>query len=337
MVRDGTPACCDVPGVSTPESRRAGSPLRPDDSGAGSSAQLRPSAQNLPATVQAGPLLTENARVVASVMRHSDRWLARFGDEVPALAHVLLDGVQTALADATRLVEVREGAQALGVLRAQQGHAVGGLVEDLLALREVVPGDSAHVHRVVDAAMTLATSAYVDELTAVLASRATRDPLTGLPNRAAFEEAMLHEIAGAPRAPVPALLLVDLDRFKLVNDTDGHLAGDAVLVAVAEVLRSNLRPSDVACRLGGDEFAVVLPRTAPNKAMVTARRLLTAARRAPGLSSANARVTFSMGVAWLPAPGETAELVAAADSALYEVKAAGGNDARLAEAAPAST
>ena len=269
-------------------------------------------------------------------MKQSDRWLARFGDDVPALAHVLLEGVQTALTDPERLSEVREGAQALGVLRAQQGHAVGGLVEDLLALRETISNGSPHVHRVVDAAMTLATSAYVDELTAVLATRATRDPLTGLPNRAAFEEAMLHEIVGASRAAAPSLLLIDLDKFKTVNDTDGHLAGDAILVAVADVLRKNLRPTDVACRLGGDEFAVVLPRTVPSRALVTARRLLTAARKAPGLSSPNARVTFSMGIGWLENPSETAELVAAADGALYGVKAAGGNDVQLADSAQGS-
>ena len=269
---------------------------------------------------------------MALVTKKSDPWLARFGDDVPALAHVLLDGVRTALTDADRLAEVREGAQALGVLRAQQGHAVGGLVEDLLALRDSISRPSPHLHRVVDAAMALATSAYVDELTAVLATRATRDPLTGLPNRAAFEEAMLHEIAGTARGAVPALVLIDCDRFKLVNDTDGHLAGDAVLVAVADVLRQNLRPSDVACRLGGDEFAVVLPRTSPAKALATSRRLLAAARKAPGLSSPNARVTFSMGIGWLAKPTETAELVAVADEALYDVKAAGGNDVRLSDA-----
>ncbi len=265
------------------------------------------------------------------VLQHTNRWLARFGDDVPAFAHVLVDAVDAAMGDPAQLSEIREGAEALGVLRAQQGHAIAGLVEDLVALREMMSSDVEHRHRVVDEALVLATSAYVDELTAVLASRATRDPLTGLPNRAAFDEALGHEIAVTTRGAAPALLLLDLDRFKLVNDTDGHLAGDAVLVAVAEVLRTNLRPSDVACRLGGDEFAVVLPRTSPARALQVAHRLLAASRKAPGLSSAHARVTVSIGIGWLLRPSEGTELVALADRALYDVKAAGGDDVLAAE------
>jgi len=252
-------------------------------------------------------------------MTHADHWLSRFGDDVPAFAHAL----RAAVRGSSDEMQLRESAEALGVLRAQQGHAVAGLTEDLLALRDL----DGVAQRTVDTALQLAISAYVDELTALLASRATRDPLTGLPNRAAFDEALEHELAGMARGSSPALVLVDLDRFKLVNDTDGHLAGDAVLVAVADVLRENLRPSDVACRLGGDEFAVVLPRTKPGHAMQIARRLLAAARKAEGLSSPNARVTFSIGVGWVDKPAEAAELVAATDKALYAVKAAGGDDA----------
>lgn len=260
-----------------------------------------------------------------SALPRADRWLSRFGTDVPLFARVLLEDVRTAQRDPSRLGEVREGAQALGVLRAQQGHAVAGLVEDLLDLREQLGSTSGHDHRVIDVTLGLAISAYVDELTAVLATRATRDPLTGLPNRAAFDEALAHEIAASSRGPAPSLLLIDLDRFKLVNDTDGHLAGDAVLVAVADVLRANIRPSDLACRLGGDEFAIVLPRTGSPRALQVAGRLLTAARKASGLSSENARVTLSIGVGWLPKPSESAEIVGLSDSALYAVKAAGGD------------
>jgi diguanylate cyclase (GGDEF)-like protein len=253
-----------------------------------------------------------------SPLTHADPWLARFGSDVPAFAHALRAAVSGSGA-----ADLREAAESLGVLRAQQGHAVAGLTEDLLALRDLVGGPDAT--ELVDAAMQLAVSAYVDELTAVMTSRATRDPLTGLPNRAAFDEALAHELAGVGRTPAPALLLVDLDKFKLVNDRDGHLAGDAVLVAVADVLRANMRPSDVPCRLGGDEFAAVLPHTRPGHAMQVARRLLAAARKAPGLSSASARVTFSIGVSWLADPADGAELVSVADRALYSVKATGGN------------
>jgi diguanylate cyclase (GGDEF)-like protein len=252
-----------------------------------------------------------------SSLTRADAWLARFGDDVPAFAELLRAAVPRGSSPV-----LHEAAEALGVLRAQQGHAVAGLTEDLLALRPLGSTE------VVDEALRLAISAYVDELTALLTSQGTRDPLTGLPNRAAFDEAMAHELAGVSRGPGPSLLLVDLDKFKSVNDSDGHLAGDEVLVAVAEVLLAHVRPSDVTCRLGGDEFAVVLPRTGPGRALQVARRLLTASRKAPGLSSPSARVTFSIGVGWLSAPTTAAELVAAADAALYAVKAAGGDDVR---------
>jgi diguanylate cyclase (GGDEF)-like protein len=253
-----------------------------------------------------------------SPLTHADPWLERFGADVPAFAHALRAAVSR-----TGTADLREAAESLGVLRAQQGHAVAGLTEDLLALRDLVGG--ADATQLVDVALQLAVSAYVDELTAVMTSRATRDPLTGLPNRAAFDEALAHELAGIGRSPAPALLLVDLDKFKLVNDRDGHLAGDAVLEAVADVLRANMRPSDVPCRLGGDEFAAVLPHTRPGHAMQVARRLLASARKAPGLSSASARVTLSIGVSWLADPADGAELVAVADRALYGVKATGGD------------
>ena len=231
-----------------------------------------------------------------------------------ALAQVLFQRM-----GASGLPAVREAAAALGVLRAQQGHAVTGLVEQLLALRGVAEEAAA------DVATLAAIEAYVDELTAILQQQATRDPLTGLPNRAAFTEALRHEVDAAARGTAPALLLVDLDAFKAVNDTDGHLAGDAVLVAVAEVLTGAVRRGDVVARLGGDEFAIVLPRTGRRRATGVARRILDASRTAPGLASEHARVTFSLGVAWLRDPVDPAELVAVADAALYRVKDAGGD------------
>ncbi|HUR51604.1 MAG TPA: GGDEF domain-containing protein [Mycobacteriales bacterium] len=252
-----------------------------------------------------------------------DRWLARFGDDVPAFARAL----EAAVTGASTGRELTRAAESLGVLRAQQGHAVAGLTEDMLALREVVGATTAEQLLVVDTALRLAVSAYVDELVAVLSSQATRDPLTGLPNRAAFDEALAHELAGVGRAAPPSLLLVDLDRFKAVNDTEGHLAGDAVLKAVADVLRGHVRPTDVACRLGGDEFAIVLPRTGALRALQVARRLLNAARKAPGLEVGDTGVTLSIGVGWLPSPADAAELIGLADRSLYAVKSAGGDDA----------
>jgi len=251
------------------------------------------------------------------------RWLSRFGAAPPLVAQALLDRLDAAAAGRSDLDAVTQAAQSLGVLRAHGGHAIAGLVEDLTALREVFPG--ADLVRLVDSAVASAASAYVDELTAILQSRATRDPLTGLPNRAAFHETLDHELRGQPRAAPPALLLVDLDGFKGVNDTDGHLAGDAVLVGVADLLRRLVRGGDLACRLGGDEFAVVLPRTSAAQATRVARRILAASRTDAGLTSASAQVHLSIGVGWLPKPERPDDLVETADAAMYAAKAAGGD------------
>src|SRR3954453_21955142 len=249
----------------------------------------------------------------SSTTRARALWLTRFGPQPPVFATDLLDRVLAA-SDARRdQAGVRQAAQALGVLRAQQGHAVAGLVEDMTALRSLLE-DNRYSVRLVDAALTAATSAYVDELTAILASRATRDPLTGLPNRAALSEALEHEIRATPRLSPPALLLIDLHGFKGVNDTDGHLAGDAVLRGVATVLTDVARTSDVACRLGGDEFAIVLPRTTQRQAMTVARRLLSAPRTAETLSSPHKRVTLSVGIGWLSDAQSVDEIVAVADA-----------------------
>jgi diguanylate cyclase (GGDEF)-like protein len=255
-------------------------------------------------------------------------WLARFGAQPPAVVSALADAVAHAVAGRLDEARLASTAGAVGVLRAQQGHTVRALIEDVAALRALLTAQapaSDTRHRIIDDVLAAATTGYVDELTAILESQATRDPLTGLPNRAGFNEVMGHEISSADRTAPPALLLIDLDGFKSVNDTDGHLAGDAVLRGVAGVLTDVARTSDVACRLGGDEFAIVLPRTTQRQAMTVARRLLTASRAAESLSSPHRRVTLSVGIGWLSDAQSVEEMVAVADAALYRVKAAGGN------------
>ena len=269
----------------------------------------------------------------SSTARERATWLARFGAQPPVFASDLLDRVLAAKDPRRDQAGVRQAALALGVLRAQQGHAVAGLVEDMTALRALLP-DSPDAVRLVDGALTAASSAYVDELTAILASRATRDPLTGLPNRAALNEALEHEIRATPRLSPPALLLIDLDGFKGVNDTDGHLAGDAVLNGVGDLLREQVRDGDLACRLGGDEFAVLLPRTSRAQATKVAKRLVEASRTAAGLASPSARVHLSVGVGWLAAPADADELIALTDAAMYAAKGAGGDAVRV--SAPAA-
>ncbi|EXG80260.1 diguanylate cyclase domain-containing protein [Cryptosporangium arvum] len=150
-----------------------------------------------------------------------------------------------------------------------------------------------------------------------LQHEATHDPLTGLPNRALFNE----RLAAGASGPC-ALLLVDLDDFKLINDVHGHPAGDAVLVAVAGRLRECARPGDTPARLGGDEFAVVLPETTPADAEAVAERFRTLLRAPIEADGDELAVGASVGVGVGTALGSEA-LLSIADQAMYRVKRAG--------------
>ncbi len=163
---------------------------------------------------------------------------------------------------------------------------------------------------------------------------ADRDPLTGFYNHRFLHERLGEEVVRAQRARRPlSVLMLDLDDFKLVNDTFGHLFGDRVLTFTAELIRSTLRISDVGARYGGDEFAVILPETDADDARHTADRILEAFRDNPFVGEQRGPVPLaaSIGVATFPADGRTAtELIAAADAALYAVKRAGGHGAATA-------
>ena len=133
------------------------------------------------------------------------------------------------------------------------------------------------------------------------------------------------------RRPLSVVML-DLDDFKVVNDTFGHVYGDRVLVYVAETIRTALRGSDVAARYGGDEFALVLPETTAAEAIRVGERILEAFRAAPFLIDGRSQfpVGASIGIATHPRDGRSAtDLIAAADAGLYAAKDAGGNRARL--------
>lgn len=165
-----------------------------------------------------------------------------------------------------------------------------------------------------------------DEL-AALAGLARTDALTGLANRRAFDEALEREVARAERSGAPlALLAVDLDRFKQVNDVHGHAAGDAALVAAAGRARAALREGDLLARVGGEELAALLPGAGLADAREAGERVRAAVAAAPvEAGGASFRLTISVGVAVL-APGEEgAALQARADGRLYAAKQ-GGRD-----------
>jgi len=159
---------------------------------------------------------------------------------------------------------------------------------------------------------------------------ADHDPLTGLPNRRRFEQELARHLAHVRRyGPEGALLVLDLDCFKPVNDRFGHAAGDRLLTRVAAVLHERLRATDVIARLGGDEFAVLLPRVDRAGAAVVARSLVETVRAA--VPTADARtVTISVGVLTFERECQQpatmpASALAAADLAMYDAKAAGGD------------
>ena len=163
---------------------------------------------------------------------------------------------------------------------------------------------------------------------------ATRDALTGVLNRRAFDALLAGESDRARRLGRPlAMVVLDLDHFKKINDTHGHPAGDAVLATVARVLESEVRSIDKVARIGGEEFAVLLMEMDADGGFAVAKRLVAAVRGRPVVVNGGSplAVTISAGVAALPVHGGTdGAFLTAADKALYTAKHDGRDRAVLA-------
>jgi diguanylate cyclase (GGDEF)-like protein/PAS domain S-box-containing protein len=201
--------------------------------------------------------------------------------------HIFRCEKHTVLGQATRLIYPDDDAYEALVATARTALTETGVVDAELQLmrhngqifwarmrgRAVVPGD-----------VTQGTIWTIEDVTAAreqrekLTWRASHDALTGLLNRAAFERLLDAAVANAATQPFSALF-IDLDRFKQVNDTAGHAAGDALLRDIAQVLAAELRKSDVVARLGGDEFAVLLPACPPPQAQTLADALCSAVQQ----------------------------------------------------------
>jgi diguanylate cyclase (GGDEF)-like protein len=161
---------------------------------------------------------------------------------------------------------------------------------------------------------------------------ATHDALTGVPNRAMFSSIIQDTILRAQSSGKQfAVLFIDLDRFKLINDSLGHAAGDQLLVEVAKRVRLSIRTEDVLARLGGDEFMVLIDElTAEDQAPAIARRILEALNAPVLLNGHECRISCSIGISIFPEHGlDAEEVVAKADLAMYEAKAEGKNAYRL--------
>jgi diguanylate cyclase (GGDEF)-like protein len=172
-----------------------------------------------------------------------------------------------------------------------------------------------------------------------ISSLAYSDPLTGLANRTSFGPSLDQAVQRARRRSSKlALVFVDLDGFKLINDLRGHDAGDALLIELAGRLRANLRASDLVARLGGDEFVVAVEEVQEVGPIETvAKKLLAELVRPYSLAGGDAKVTASIGISIFPDDAADAQsLLKHADTAMYAAKQAGKNTYRFYASGPAA-
>jgi two-component system, cell cycle response regulator len=227
--------------------------------------------------------------------------------------------------------------RAEGVTRDLPVLLIGDPAQREALLRGLDIGASDHVLRPVDANELLARvrnqirrKRYQDQLQTGIdrsLELAVTDPLTGLRNRRYF----LRHLDGLLAEETAAVLIIDIDRFKQINDTAGHAAGDAALRNVAERLRHRLRAADVIARFGGEEFIVALRAAAPDYALLVAERLRAGMAAEPiSIGAQMLPLTISVGLALAPAGASAEQAIAAADAALYRAKGGGRNRVELA-------
>jgi diguanylate cyclase (GGDEF)-like protein len=236
------------------------------------------------------------------------------------------------------------GIVALLAARRLQGLVVAPIQELADAARQVTESKDFSVRvrsRARDEIGTLATAfngmlAEIESRDALLSYMALHDPLTGLPNRALFTDRLTLAMAGARRHHSSlAIMFLDLDRFKIVNDSLGHAAGDELLKLAAERLRRGLRNEDTVARNGGDEFVLLLPGLGePGAAALVANRILASLREPFDVGGQSIFISCTIGISLYPADGDDAGgLVRQADIAMYRAKDNGRDGYQLYTAA----
>jgi diguanylate cyclase (GGDEF)-like protein len=213
-------------------------------------------------------------------------------------------------------------------IRAKE-RVLGAFVSLSTAPNMLVEQDAASAKELADfTAMVIENARLVSELQ----RSATTDPLTGVYNTRFFHEVLSREAARSQRfSTTLSLLMIDVDNFKTINDTHGHVVGDKVLVQIGRVLEACVRTTDLVFRCGGDEFGVVLPGTSAEGAMHVADKILERVRTGEIMNSLGytGATTVSIGIADYRRGSPSENLVADADQALYLSKRAGRNTVRI--------
>jgi diguanylate cyclase (GGDEF)-like protein/PAS domain S-box-containing protein len=241
--------------------------------------------------------------------------------------YTLLTGAPVVVEDwdaETRFEQPRFGGRRTGAgltvkIEGRSREPFGVLVIQSMAPRRFAAGDVDFLQAL---ANVLADALERQAIESAIRDRAVHDPLTGLPNRVLFMDRLEHTLARLGRQPsLAAILFLDIDHFKLVNDSLGHHVGDELLVSLAPRLKQALRSSDTVARFGGDEFGILLEDIASERdAIETAERIAAIFARPFVLSGSEHFVTTSIGIA-LAGGGEQAdELIRDADAAMYRAK-----------------
>ena len=239
-------------------------------------------------------------------------------DKLPPLMDEISEGVH----EAAEVLGMKVGSQP--TYEEITALASQGLVAISMDLQE----QTARLQRTLDEQQRM--TRRLNDLNAELSERATTDGLTRLPNRRAFDETLQREISRANRQAHPVTLcMMDVDHFKIFNDTYGHQAGDLVLQKVAEVVKESVRQADYPARYGGEEFSVIMPFITQPTARFGAERIRgNIENMRVNWKGRQLKVTVSIGCATVASPGAKylpAELIKKADDALYKAKEKGRN------------